>query len=403
MRKRAFFTAVATATFMVGLTALGSCAGAPPAARTVSETGLRQKAEELTADLALDPRDEALVADGIGAFLELLAKEYGKDFTDALPRLHRPSDLNAYLASQDETTASRKVLDAFRTWDRSRKDKGWREEGTERTETAHFALITMPGTAAYKERDFIARACEEYLEASAAFLKPDEASASRFHKNMASLSGGKVVVLLPPNSRPFGNFKSASATNYAFSISGEQSPRIQVSIRLPYYNALSTTALAHEIAHVRDIMQKIDLSTAPSMSAPGAKAQDFKAWAHATFEKCVPNDRPFGEGIAEYAAARVNPIQRAFYAPPDAELNLLATQARRLNDILSQSVTAKDSRIRLVRYTELHSFVAYLIDTYGMNRFLDFYLRVPPDEANFIAAYGTDFAGMQIRWKEATR
>jgi hypothetical protein len=99
----------------------------------------------------------------------------------------------------------------------------------------------------------------------------------------------------------------------------------------------------------------------------------------------------------------MNPIRRAFFASPDAELRALANQATLLNDSLTRPVTAKDSRLRHARYTELHSFVSYLIDTYGMNRFLGFYLRVPPDEANFIAAYGTDFAGMQIRWKEAMR
>ena len=392
---------------LAALIVLASCAGSPRQV-TVNVGGFHAAAAELTAELQLEGREEEVVTGAVEDFLDFLAQEYRRDFIDSMARIRRPSDLGDYLASKDGATTHRKVLDAFAVWDKDRRDQRWDEAKAERTETAHFLLLTMPGTAAHRERDFLARAAEEYFEASAVILSPDDTSAGRFHANMAALSGGKIVIALSPNSRPLGRANGISTTNYGFSATTDGALRIQATIRIPYYNALSTTALAHEIVHVRDILQKIDLSTAPwTGGGPAGKSDTdkkaFKAWAQDTFARVVPNDRTFGEGIAEYASARINPIRRAFYLAPDEELRTMSTQVSLVNDILSRPISVKDRRVRLLRYTELHSFVAFLIDTYGAKRFFDFYARVPPDEASFFAAYGTGFAGMQTRWNEARR
>jgi len=349
---------------------------------------------------------------GMLCLLGRIGEKRGPEAVRALADLRSPVDLERLLVTRYAITPYEEALDAFMAWDRASRAPRWDPKKAVRLETEHFALVTMPGTPAHEDRAKLADLLEGQLDSIEAILDPDPAMRARFAANMASLASKKVEVVLPPDSRAFPGFGDTAQTSWGFAM-GEEGLGIVASINLPYYNPLSSAILAHEATHLLDIFYKLDLDSAPPIprrdedlaSLPKKELEAFQgelqAWAKGVFAAIVPNDTAFGEGFAEYVAGKVNPLRRALIGSPNATLAAMSARTPLLGEVLAASPSVKDRRVRIVRYTELYSFVSYLIDRYGMDRFLAFYMKTPLAESNFEAAYGKGYGSMQGEWMAA--
>jgi hypothetical protein len=383
---------------------LSSCATSPPIGPAFAES-IGAASEAIAETIAPPPEDRPSVRSAIESMLTFIAVERGTEAASSLAGMRDPAELEAFLESRYGYTAYEEALRAFMYWDRHSKAPRWDPKAAERLETEHFSIAAMPGTAGYRERDYVARRLEALVSEISTLIGPDDAMRARFAGNLASVSERKIEVFLPPDSRSLPGFGSSAASSYGLAQT-ERGLAITASIALPYYNALSSALLAHEVTHVLDIFFKLDASGAPSLPGPGAGAtaeraaeKAFMAWAKPTFETIVPSDTGFGEGFAEYVAMRLSPLHRAFFGDPDALLRAMSRRAPLLDDILARSPAVKDRATRIVRYTELASFVDYLIERFGSDAFLSFYMRGPVAEARFAEVYGAGYKEMQAEWK----
>jgi hypothetical protein len=304
-------------------------------------------------------------------------------------------------------TSYEEALAAYRYWAKRPSGPKWDQKKAERLETEHFVIVAMPGTKGYADREYLARMLERQVDNVTALIGPNAAMSESLARNLASVRGAKVEVVLPPDPRGLKGFNSTATTNYGMTLSGSEAA-VYASIVLPYYNSLSSAVLTHEVTHVLDIFFKLDARNAPPLPAADAspkekrKAKDaFVAWVKPTFQAIMPSDKAFGEGFAEFVAERLSPFHRAFFPDPDAMLRVMSRRVPPLDDVLARSPSTKDRSQRIVRYTELCSFVTYLADSYGLDRFLDFYMGVPLEETRFIRVYGKGFREMQAEWRTA--
>jgi hypothetical protein len=397
--------AIATAMFMAAII-LSSCA-TPPAPQGGAYDSFKVAADAMAASVSSDPGDLAPLSAGIGEFLDFIARERGHDAAMTIAAMRSPAELTAFLEAKYDYTAYEEALAAFQYWSDRPTGPRWDEKKTERLETEHFLILTMPGTAAHADREYIARLLETEVANIRELIGPNESMGTAFERNLASIKGKKIQVLLPPDPRGLKNFGSTATTSYGLEL-GDSGIFVTASITLPYYNAMSSAILTHEVTHVLDIFFKLDARSAPPLPASNASKKErngamkaFAAWAKPTFEAIVPSDKGFGEGFGEFAAMRFSPIHRAFFPDPDELLVSMWKRVPPIDDILARSPTTKDKKIRIVRYTELNSFVTHLVDVYGLDRFLDFYMSVPVSEDRFLQVYGKNYKEMQADWKAA--
>ena len=388
---------------IVCLSAL-SAIGCASVARVDPESlsALSSPAKYIAVEIAPEAEDRQSVEEGVRSLLTAIARRYGPDAARDLMKLSTSEDLRSYLAAAHGTTAYEETLTAFIRWNRESKAPAWNEKKLDRLETEHFVIVSLPGTPGYRDRGYLARLLERQLTEIENFMLPDEGMKKRFRANMDSLAGGRVEVIVPPNSKSFSQFGDTSNMNWGFSLKDDRLD-IVASIRLPYYNALSASILAHEETHLLDIFYKLDLSAAPPLPQNDgdrkAYIEALGAWARDVFSRIFPNDTGFGEGFAEYVAAQLSPIHKVFIGNPDDALAVMHRRIPSIDDILAASPSVKDRTVRIVRYTELHSFVRYLMDAYGRERFLDFYMEVPLSEDKFRQVYGKDFRAMESEWR----
>jgi hypothetical protein len=388
---------------------LAACAGSPRPTELsqADRASLAHAAQQVSSRMKGSEADRARFAEAALALYEYLAAARPGS-APALAAMKETAELAPYLASAYGTTPNEEIISAFMAWDEAVKRPLWKEKKLDRLETEHFTIVTMPGTAAFRDKEYIGRLSEDLLASIQAMVDPAPYSPlrARFAKNLSSLKDGKVEIILPPGSKAFDGFADTANTNWGFAISDDRLA-VASSIRLPYYNALSSAILAHELTHVVDIFFKLDLDTAPPIPAKkeGASMGDFaealKDWAGPVFQRILPNDQAFGEGFAEYVARSVSPMRSAFFAPPDDALRVARARVPLLNDVLAANPSVKDRKVRIIRYAELDSLVSYLIGAYGIERFAAFYTTPPIDERGFAKAYGKGYAAIQAEWKAA--
>jgi hypothetical protein len=387
---------------------LSSCATSSGISESGAES-ISAAADAMADAISAEAEDAIPLRSGIESFLLFIARERGPEAAGAIAAMRRPEELTAFLASRYGYTAYEEALSAYAYWSKHPKGPRWDAKAALRLETEHFVIVTMPGTAAHADRDYLARLLERQVVNVGALINPNEAMRANFERNLATIKGRKVEVILPPDPRSLKSFGSTAVTSYGLTFQDSQMAVI-ASIVLPYYNALSSAVLAHEVTHVLDIFFKLDARSAPPLPASDASAKArkeaidaFTAWAKPTFTTIIPSDKGFGEGFAEYAATRFSPLHRAFFADPDKLLGVMEKRVPPLDDVLARSPTTKDRMIRIVRYTELNSLVTYLVDRYGLERFLDFYMSVPLAESRFIEVFGKGYKAMQAEWRASTR
>jgi len=372
----------------------GSPAGARPNAAAADAMGdaISESAE-----------DRPVVRAAVEGLLDFIAEKRGKDAARVLSGMRKPGELGAFLASAYGATVYEEALEAFAKWDKAARAPDWKADGAARLETEHFAVIAMPGTAAYRDRDYVARLVERLASETAALIGPTGAARERLRRNLDAARTKKVEIALPPSSKAFGRRGSQGEVSLGFTALGSDIVPA-FSIRLPYYNALSAASLAPEIAHVIDIFCKLDSREAPPLPEEGligAEAdqarQALAKWARSTFEEIMPYDKGFGEGLAEYAADRACPFRRAFYGDPD---DLLARKKVSPSaDVLKPLPDSADRLAKFFHTAELDSFVSFLVERGGLPRFLDFYMSAPQDEKRFKKAYGKSFTEAQAEWR----
>jgi hypothetical protein len=400
---------------IAAILALSSCAGFPKALPEAERQSLDEAADTIAAGMKRSPgpyaAEDALAATrATEAFFEYLGRRHPGS-TERIAAMRAASELAPYLASAFGETPYEDALAAFMEWDRAPAARAWDEAKADRLETEHFIVLSMPGTVGYEDREYVARLCERLLDAlqsRIALALPEESAAmrARFAENMASLRANKVLIMLPPNSRAFKGFGDTASTNWGFTLDGG-ALGIEASIKLPYFNALSSAILAHELTHLVEIFFKLDLDAAPPIPAmkdgrpTKAYVESLQAWAGPVFKAIVPWDTGFGEGFAERMAAEVSPMHQAFFDDPDELLRVARSRVPLSKDILAASPTVKDRRVRIVRYAELHSFVSYLIEARGLDAFLSFYMDVPVRESRFVEVYGSSYRAMQDKWMAA--
>jgi hypothetical protein len=379
----------------------------PPKAAAPEAAAMSAAADAMAETISEDPEEVAALRGGIESFLAFIAEERGPEAGRDIAAMRKPAELSDYLASRFGMTAYEEALAAYRYWAKRPSGPKWDLKKAERLETEHFAIVAIPGTKGYADREYLAHMLERQVENVTALIGPNEAMSEGLARNLASVKGAKVEVVLPPDPRGLKDFNSTATTNYGMTLSGSEAA-IYASILLPYYNSLSSAVLTHEVTHVLDIFFKLDARSAPPLPADDASPKEkrvakdaFIAWAKPTFQAIMPSDRDFGEGFAEFSAERFSPLHRAFFPDPDAMLGVMWKRVPPLEDLLVNDPTKKDRSKRIVRYTELSSFVTYLVDSYGLDRFLDFYMGVPLEEARFIRVYGKDFKEMQAEWRAA--
>lgn len=395
--------------------ALYGCAGAPKPLPESRSKSLAEAADRIAAGMRSvqgpgAEEDRLASARATAALFEYLAAKHPGS-AERLAAMGGAEELGPYLASSFGETPYEDTLAAFMEWDKARAARPWEEAKADRLETEHFIILSMPGTAGYEDREYVARLCErllERLQSRIALALPEREAAMRanFEENMGSLGGKRVLIMLPPNSRAFKGFGDTASTNWGFRFD-EDRLGIEASIKLPYYNALSSAILAHELTHLVEIFCKLDLGTAPRIPEmkggrpTKAYAQSLQAWADPVFKAIVPWNTGFGEGFAELMATEVSPMHEAFFADPDELLRVARSRVPLLGDILAASPTVKDRRVRIVRYAELHSFVSYLIKERGLDAFLSFYMDVPVRESRFAEVYGEGYKAMEAEWMAA--
>ncbi len=378
--------------------------GTAPHPSTADGPSQREASRALALAVSDEGEELTVMSEALERFLGAIAGRYGAAAAVSLSAVRTPRELRELLAVTCGTTPYEEALDAFMRWDRESRALRWDKKKLERTETQHFVVLSMPATPGYRDREYIASLLEKQLAAIASIMVPDATMEARFQANLDSLAGRKVEVLLPPSSRAFKGFGDTANTNWGFSLEGG-GLAIVASIQLPYYNALSASILAHEETHLLDIFYKLDLSSAPPLPKGSVSTKAFvdalRDWAKALFARIIPNDTGFGEGFAEYVASKLSPAHKVFLGDVDETLALMSHRTPLLDDILVSSPTSKDRRARIVRYTELHSFVSYLIRRSGRQAFMDFYMKVPFSEKEFVRVYGKNFSAMQAEWKAA--
>ncbi len=399
MKRLSFLASAFLAAAFLGI--LTSCSSIPLERRELLED-LAVPAEKLARGVCSRENDLPHLQEATLCLLEALADKYGADAVRDLQEIGSPEEFGAYLAVRHGTTAYQEALDAFRRWDRNSRTPRWKEKKLDRLETEHFIVVSMPGTPGFRDREYIAELLESQLDAIRGLLKPTPAMEERFAANMAVLEGGRVTVIVPPDTRAFPGFEDTANMNWGFRVDGDRLD-VEASIRLPYYNALSAYILAHEETHLLDIFYKLDLDSAPPLPERGDNFQEFvqalKVWTEDVFSRILPNDTAFGEGIAEYAAREISPMHRIFLGDPAEALRVMHRTVPPIPDILASSPSVKERSVRIVRYTELHSLVRYLIEEYGPDRFLEFYGEVPFSEEKFRKAYGMGFSAAQEEWR----
>jgi len=376
-------------------------------ARRAEPYDLSAAADSMARAVSSEGADLPSLRAGIESYLSFIAEERGPEAGAALAAMRKPGDLAPFLAAKYGTTTYQEAIAAFMNWASHPKGPRWDPSAASRLETEHFVVVAMPGTPGYADRDYVARLLEAQAKNVGDLIGPNAKMAEAAARNLASIRGRKIEVDLPPDPRGLKDFGDTANSSYGL-VADESGLGLTASIVLPYYNAFSSAILTHEETHFLDIFFKLDARSAPPLPAADAPKSEkeaamkaFAAWAGPTFEAIVPSDKGFGEGFAEYAAMRFSPLHRAFFPDPDALLRVMCARVPPLPDVLAASPTVKDRMVRVVRYTELNSLVTYLIDHYGLERFLDFYMSAPVSEDRFTQVYGEGYKAIQAEWRAA--
>ena len=363
-------------------------------------------ADAMAESMSPAAEDLPYLRSALESFLVFLAEERGQEAVSAIAGMKSTDEVGAFLAGRYGYTAYEEALRAFMSWDASSKAPRWDPKKAQRLETEHFSIVAMPGTAGYHDREYLARLLERQASEVSSLIGPTDAMRETFARNLAAVSGSKIEVSLPPDSRSLRDFGDTARTSYGLTRASDGRLAVVASITLPYYNALSSAVLTHEVTHALDIFYKLDTRDAPPLPSSKASAKEgkaametFEAWVKPRFEEIIPSDKGFGEGFAEYISDRVNPLHRALFPDPDALLRAMHARVPPIPDILARSPTTKDRMIRIVRYTELDSFVSYLVDRNGLADFLDFYMSVPLSEKRFEAVFGEGYGEAQAEWR----
>jgi hypothetical protein len=377
-----------------------------PAGASSAETRPNSAAADAMADFINTPAaDRPAVRAGVEALLDFVSEKRGALAASAIAAMRKPAELWAYLASGYKASACDVILDAFAKWDDAAEGQRWDQDRADRLESDRFVIETMPGTAAHRDRDYIARFAERAADEAAALIPKDAPARGILDYNLSAARRVKIELALVPSAKALGLSGGRGGVNLGLTISGSELAAT-ASIKLPYYNALSTATLAPEIAHVIDVLCRLDPRKAPPMPDEGLVGREadkrrnaLSSWARSSIEKILPYNQPFGEAFAEYAADRACPLRTAFLGLPEGIL--AGPGARPSRDVLKGLPPQSDLKAWLFRMAELDSFALFLVERRGPRPFIDFYMSEAHDEARFRQVYGKPYAEAQAEWRSA--
>lgn len=364
-------------------------------------------ADAMAACVAAAPEDRPAIASGIEALLDFIAMRRGADAARAAASMRTPAELPSFLAGKLGTTVFEEAFDAAAAWEKAEGPIAWDAGKAARLETEHFVVVSMPGSAAHRDRDYVARFLERLVVDIGRLIAPNGAARSRLERNLGSARSMKVEIALSCSAGDFGKAGRSGEITYGLTVANRALVPT-ASIRMPYYNALSTAALAPEIAHLVDIYCKFDSGGAPPLPEEGLMGpeadrmrQDVAKWAQAAFERIIPNGTGLGEGFGEYVADRTCPLRAALYGEPEARLAVARKRIGLDRDVLERRAPPADRVAKAVLEIERDSFVSFLVERYGYSRFLDLYMAVPLTEKRFKEAYGKGFREAQAEWRSS--
>jgi hypothetical protein len=346
--------------------------------------------------------EKELIAQGLQELLAYVVAVRSESVLHDLEKLNTTADLRHYMLNTLHKTPMELGLDAFLYWDETTHyDYQLHKDDVLEYESEHYVYKVFKDTPAHKDIEKIIFLCEKYISELIGFINPNEKILKRFENNFSYLEYKKILLELPPNSSYWKNFNRTASMKFGYGF-GDDGLKIEISIALPYFNILSSAVLTHEITHMVDLLFKIDLKKAEELSflEPEKRKPALNNWWEQVFKDIFPHDTQFGEGFAEYTAFQFSIFYRDLVLRPEERLHATKQSRAVRTRILKRPTASLNRKVRLLQYTELQSFVTFLIEKYGKEKFIAFYFSPPLTEERFIAFYNKSYSDMESEWRE---
>ncbi len=346
--------------------------------------------------------ERELITNGIQELLAYLVAVRSDSVISELDRLSTIADLRNYIVHKLHKTPMELGLDAFLYWDVTKHyDYELHKDDVLEYESEHYVYRVFKNTRAHKDIERIIYLSEKYISDLIGFINPDKTVLKQFENNFSYLEEKKIVLELPPNSKYWEGFNQTASIDFGCSIS-DKGLQIKISIAFPYYNSLSTAVLTHEVTHMVDLLFKINIEQTKSLShLRGDKLKEsFDKWWNTVFKDIFPHDTQLGEGFAEYTSFKFSIFYRDIVLKSEERLHATKKSRAIRSSILKRPTSAWNRKVRLLQYTELQSFVTFLIEKYGKDKFIEFYFNPPLTEERFITLYDKSYSELEQEWRE---
>ncbi len=241
---------------------------------------------------------------------------------------------------------------------------------------------------------------------------PDENGKMLFKEKLSRLFGNKIEIHLVSdklNIRNFGLYNSTGNANIRYRIDGEYF-RLAMSLNSKYIGLVSTQTFLHEFVHLFTKLYLMDTTTM-SISINDICTDTIQCMENQKklFDKINSHACDMlEEGFAEYIS-HANSIfdKTGVYADITVVMKHYLKNGFDLPDLDGMSRYYKGERRKSLTYVifglrSAHSFVKYLIDNYGMEKFL-LVLRSEDFEPNFTRTYAATIGELSRQWKESVK
>lgn len=369
--------------------------------RDVSESEqkmLQQKAHQFASEMKVNTEMERqLLFDGLNEMMAFTSAKGDRHWPEKMERCESLKDYIDLIYSQLNSSPRELVLEANAYWN-SHSDYVYIEDPIN-YETDHFLFTVYPRSPAHRDIEYLGAAMEEYLETLLDYMSLNSEQRQMFRRNSLYLPGGKITLMLPPDTKLWSGFSSTAQVSMGLSYHPETGEAtFEMPIQIPYYNGLSSSAMVHELTHMIEILSKKDLM---AMIQEIEDTGDIQGVFDRFVTEVMPHDTPVGEGFAQHASALFSPFQHNILPNVHSSVKASLVQRDLPQNLLSRNSVKTGSKERMVQYLYLESLTTYLIETYGKDRFLTYFMTVPLTEEQFISSYSMTYQEAEEEWRQS--
>ncbi len=340
--------------------------------------------------------EKEIFKDGLENFLEYLYAAESKDIIDELEQIQDTNQLGKFILGKFELSPIEAGYEALTYWDKN-SDFDYDNSVLINNQTEHFKISYYENSKAEEQIEIINYYTEYYLNEILRFIESGNIRTENFYANLLYLDSNRISILLVPDSAKLPGNGSNLTISISAVVDEEEKINFQASIEMPYYNTMSLEVLSRAVSYTVDILLRLEIDE--NAVSQFKTEEQIEEYFTSAFGNVFLFDTSIGSGFTEYIADKFSVFQKYnLLLSPEDRIKHSMDRIEIQSDLFNMENNFNDKDF-LILSTQVNSFIGYLIDNYGAEKFLDFYFYTGLETNDFNSIYNMDYLAVETYWK----